>query len=179
MAQPSSAASAPNVQVAALQERLNEKLKHTTAFCDLPLGHEQAIRIVDTDYFECVCCPAPRMHSNGKRMLGIALGNALRHVGAKEHEKHVELWVKAKNKERALRRLRLFARMAGRVLVWPGCGTLAPLSARMHQVDVGLRLLVPRLRHTKGCSVSVSKHTCRLVRVTPYHAVCGGVRVGL
>ena len=58
------------------------------------------------------------MQSNGKRKLGIALGNALRHVGAKEHEKHVELWVKAKNKERALRRLRLFARMAGRVLVW-------------------------------------------------------------
>ena len=70
MAQPSSAASAPNVQVAALQERLNEKLKHTTAFCDLPLGHEQAIRIVDTDYFECVCCPAPRMHSNGELELG-------------------------------------------------------------------------------------------------------------
>ena len=58
MAQPSSAASAPNVQVAALQERLNEKLKRTTAFCDLPLGHEQAIRIVDTNYFECACCPA-------------------------------------------------------------------------------------------------------------------------
>ena len=58
------------------------------------------------------------MQSNGKRKLGIALGNTLRHAGAKEHEKHVELWVKAKNKERALRRLRLFARMAGRVLVW-------------------------------------------------------------
>ena len=119
MAQPSSAASAPNVQVAALQERLNEKLKRTsTAFCDLPLGHEQAIRVVDTNYFECACCPAPLMQSNGKRKLGIALGNTLRHAGAKEHEKHVELWVKAKNKERALRRLRLFARMAGRVLGW-------------------------------------------------------------
>ena len=58
------------------------------------------------------------MHSNGKRKLGIALGNALMHAGAKEHQKHVELWVKAKNNERALRRLRLSARMAGRVLVW-------------------------------------------------------------
>ena len=118
MAQPSSAPSAPNIQVAALPQQLNEKLKRTTAFCDLPLGHEQAIRIVDANYYECVCCPAPLMHSNGKRKLGIALGNALRHVGAKEHVKHAELWVKAKNKERVLRRLRLFAWLAGRVLVW-------------------------------------------------------------
>ena len=58
------------------------------------------------------------MHSNGKRKLGIALGSALMHVGAKEHEKNVKLWVKAMNKERVLRRLRLFAWLAGRVLVW-------------------------------------------------------------
>ena len=172
MAQPSIAASAPNVQVAALQERLNEKLKRTTAFCDLPLGHEQAVRIVDTNYFECACCPAPQMHSNGKRKLGIALGSALMHVGAKEHEKNVKLWVKAMNKERAC------CEGCGSSLGWPGvcwCGTLAPPSARMLQAGVGLRLLVSRLRHTNVCSVSVRKHRCRMVRVT----WCGGGGVGL
>ena len=153
MAQPSSAPSAPNIQVAALPQQLNEKLKRTTAFCDLPLGHEQAIRIVDANYYECVCCPAPLMHSNGKRKLGIAWHNALRHVGAKEHVKHAELWVKAKNKERVLRRLRLFAWLAGRVLVWHA--RTAEASARMLQAGVGLRLLVSRLRHTNICVASV------------------------
>ena len=118
MAQPSSAASAPNVQVAALQERLNEKLKHTTAFCDLPLGHEQAIRIVDANYYECLCCPAPLMHSNGKRKLGghrlAQCTQACRREGAREARRAL-----GQNKERALRRLRLFAWLAGRVLlVW-------------------------------------------------------------
>ena len=146
MAQPSSAPSAPNIQVAALPQQLNEKLKRTTAFCDLPLGHEQAIRIVDANYYECVCCPAPLMHSNGKRKLGIAWHNALRHVGAKEHVKHVELWVKAKDKERVLRKaaaLRLVGRACAGV-----ARCLAPPSARMLQAGRGLRLLVSRLRHT-------------------------------
>ena len=40
MAQPSSAASAPNVQVAALQERLNEKLKRTTVVVEVPVASQ-------------------------------------------------------------------------------------------------------------------------------------------
>ena len=36
----------------------------------------------------------------------------------KQHMDYVELWVKAANKERLLRRLRLLARVAGCVVLW-------------------------------------------------------------
>ena len=179
MAQPSSAASAPNVQVAALQERLNEKLnKRTTAFCDLPLGHEQAIRIVARHQLLRVrvlpsAADAMKATTSASWVSRLAMRSGM---SARRSTKSTSSFG-SRPRTRSVR-----CEGCGSSLGWPAvcwCGTLAPLSARMHQVDVGLRLLVPRLRHTKGCSVSVSKHTCRLVRVTPCRVVCGGVRVGL
>ena len=77
-------------------------------------GHEAAIRLVDAGYYVCCCCPAPPFN-NGMFKTGIAFMNVLRHVRTKQHAVCAARWVKLKY---LMRRLRLFAWVAGRVLLW-------------------------------------------------------------
>ena len=84
---------------------------------NLVRGHEAAIRLVDARSFACLCCPAP-MCGNGTRKSGIAFGDVLRHITSKQHAVCVTQWVKAARTEYLLRRLRLFAWVAGRALPW-------------------------------------------------------------
>ena len=77
-------------------------------------GHEAAIRLVDADNFVCLCCPAP-LHNNGMFKTGPTFDNVLRHVGTKKHSACAAHWVRMQH---LMRRLRLFARVAGRVLPW-------------------------------------------------------------
>ena len=104
-----------------LQEKLNEKL--STVFrvpgyeANLVRGHEAALRIIDAGSYVCLCCP-PALCNNGMRKSGIGFTNVLRHVTTRQHAARVAHWVKAKRMQHLLRRLRLFARVAGRVLQW-------------------------------------------------------------
>ena len=84
---------------------------------NLVRGHEAAIRLLDGHSFECLCCPAP-MGGNGTRKSGIAFGNVLCHITTKQHAVCVAQWVKAARMQYLLRRLRLFAWLAGRALPW-------------------------------------------------------------
>jgi len=77
-------------------------------------GHEAAIRLVDAHNYVCLCCPAP-LHNNGMFKTGESFLNVLRHVSSKQHSACVERWVKVKH---LMRRLRLFAQVAGRVMLW-------------------------------------------------------------
>ena len=81
---------------------------------DLVRGHEAAIRLVDASNYVCLCCPAP-LHNNGMFKTGESFLNVLRHVSSKQHSACVERWVKVKH---LMRRLRLFAQVAGRVMLW-------------------------------------------------------------
>ena len=108
-------ANAAAIEVDRLQLMLNTKLKSTNAFSDLKLGHEEAIRIIDAVSFECMCCPEP---SSSKRKLGRAFTDVLRHISMEQHRRCVDIWIKAKNKERLLRRLRIYAWVAGRAMQW-------------------------------------------------------------
>ena len=84
---------------------------------NLVRGHEAAIRLVDADNFVCLCCPAP-LRNNGMLKTGPAFCNVLRHVGARQHSACAAHWVNAQRMQHLMRRLRLFARVAGRVLSW-------------------------------------------------------------
>ena len=80
-------------------------------------GHEAAIRLVDADNYVCLCCPAP-LRNNGMFKTGTAFSNVLLHVSARQHSVCAAQWVKAQRMQHLKRRLRLFARVAGRVLSW-------------------------------------------------------------
>ena len=84
---------------------------------NLVRGHEAAIRLVDAGNYVCLCCPAP-LHNNGMFKTGEAFCNVLRHVSARQHSVCAAQWVKAQRMQHLKRRLRLFARVAGRVLLW-------------------------------------------------------------
>ena len=84
---------------------------------DLVRGHEAAIRLVDASNYVCHCCPAP-LHNNGMFKSGPAFCNVLRHVSTKQHSSCVAQWVRAARVQYLLRRLRLFAWVAGRALQW-------------------------------------------------------------
>ena len=78
-------------------------------------GHEAAIRLVDAgNYYVCLCCPA-QLHNNGMLKTGPAFRNVLCHIYGRQHAACAARWVKVKY---LMRRLRLFARMAGRVLLY-------------------------------------------------------------
>ena len=96
----------PGRQLAANQQRNYES--------NLVHGHEAAIRLVDAHNYVCLCCPAP-LHNNGMFKTGESFLNVLRHVSSKQHSACVERWVKVKH---LMRRLRLFAQVAGRVMLW-------------------------------------------------------------
>ena len=81
---------------------------------NLVRGHEAAIRLIDADNFVCLCCPAP-LHNNGMFKTGPTFDNVLRHVGTKKHSACAAHWVRM---QYLMQRLRLFARVAGRVLSW-------------------------------------------------------------
>ena len=83
---------------------------------NLVRGHEAAIRLIDADNFVCRCCPAP-LHNSGmfKTGIGLTFDNVLCHVGMKKHAANAAHWVRMQH---LMRRLRLFARVAGRVLSW-------------------------------------------------------------
>ena len=80
-------------------------------------GHEAAIRLVDAGSYVCLCCPAP-LHNNGMFKTGPAFQYVLCHIYGKQHAACAARWVKAMRIEHLMRRLRLFARMAARVLSW-------------------------------------------------------------
>ena len=80
-------------------------------------GHEAAIRLVDAHNYVCLCCPAP-LHNNGMFKSGPAFCNVLRHMSTKQHSSCVAQWVRAARVQYLLRRLRLFAWVAGRALQW-------------------------------------------------------------
>ena len=80
-------------------------------------GHEAAIRLVDADNFVCLCCPAP-LHNNGMLKTGPIFHNVLRHVSTRQHSACAAHWVNTQRMQHLMRRLRLFARVAGRVLSW-------------------------------------------------------------
>ena len=113
------------VEVAGLQRRLQVKL--TSPFpaalqlhghqATLVHGHEAAIRVIDAGNCVCLCCPAP-LHNNGMLKSGMAFNNVLLHASSKQHAACVAHWVKVKRMQHLMRRLRLFARVAGRVLPW-------------------------------------------------------------
>ena len=79
---------------------------------NLVRGHEAAIRLIDADNFVCRCCPAP-LHNNGMFKTDLTFDNVLRHVGTRKHSACAAHWVLMQH---LMRRLRLFARVAGRVL---------------------------------------------------------------
>ena len=81
---------------------------------NLVRGHEAAIRLVDADNFVCLCCPAP-LRNNSMFKTGPTVDNVLRHVGTRKHSACAAHWVRMQH---LMRRLRLFARVAGRVLSW-------------------------------------------------------------
>ena len=101
------------------EQMLHTKLESMEgAFTNLlPPGHEHAIQIVDADFYECVCCPAP-MRGNGKRSIGKAFANVLHHVSSRQHLLNIAPWARAKRKAQLLGRLRFLARLAGRVVLW-------------------------------------------------------------
>ena len=128
------------VEVAELQRRLQAKL--TSPFpaalqvhgheATLVRGHEAAICVIDAGNIVCLCCLAP-MHNNGMFKSGMAFGNVLRHVSTKQHAACAVHWILAKRMQHLMRRLRLFARVAGRVL----CpGTLALSNEPMFRAAV-------------------------------------------
>ena len=83
---------------------------------NLVRGHEAAICLVDAGRYVCLCCPAP-LHNNGMFKTGPTFSNVLCHIYGKQHVPVAcaARWVKVKY---LMRRLRLFARVAGRVLLW-------------------------------------------------------------
>ena len=78
-------------------------------------GHEAAIRLVDArGNYVCLCCPAPLLN-NGMFKTGPEFHNVLCHIYGKQHAACAARWVKVKY---LMLCLHLFARVAGRVLLW-------------------------------------------------------------